>query len=105
MNKKNFRPFNQIKTVITHLDDVLTQSQTDQERFNLLEKYRQSLLKEYIKAAPDKTHFFSLVLNSLDGSILPKIVELPLKISTGCSFKFSTPTLKKKTSLKGFFFD
>ena len=73
---KNFRPFNLSKTVITHLDDVLIQSQTKQERFNLLENYRQSLLKDYIKAAPHKSRFFSLVLNSLDGSILSKVVEL-----------------------------
>ena len=55
---KNFRPFNLSKTFITHLDDVHIVSQTKQERFNLLEKYRQNLLKEYIKAAPDKSHFF-----------------------------------------------
>ena len=34
------------------------QSQTKHERFNVLDKYHQTLLKENIKAAPDKSHCF-----------------------------------------------
>ena len=43
------------KNVITYLDDVFMQSQTKKnEMFNVLEKYHQILLRENMKAAPDK---------------------------------------------------
>ena len=34
------------------------QSQTKDEMFTVLEKYHQILQNEYMKAAPDKSHFF-----------------------------------------------
>ena len=63
---KIFRPIILSKNVITYLDDVFMQSQTKRERLKALEKYHQTLLKENMKPAPDKTHFFLPVLNSLD---------------------------------------
>ena len=46
------------KNVITILDDVFLQSQTKHEIFTVLDKYHKILLKENVKAAPDKWYFF-----------------------------------------------
>ena len=55
---KVFRPFILKKHAITHLDDVIMQSQTKVEMFIILEQYHQILKNENIKAAPDN-HIFS----------------------------------------------
>ena len=56
---KIFRPLILKKNAITYLDDVFMQSQTKDEMFLILEQYHQILKKENMKAAPDKSHFFS----------------------------------------------
>ena len=52
--------------VITYLDNVFMQLQTKHEMLKVLEKNNHIVLKENMKAAPDKSHFFLPVLNSLD---------------------------------------
>ena len=44
---------------INNLDDVFMQSQTKDEMITILEQYHQILKNENMKAAPDKSHFFS----------------------------------------------
>ena len=56
---KIFRPLILKKNAITDLDDVFMQSQTEDEMFIILEQYHQILKNENMKAAPDKSHFFS----------------------------------------------
>ena len=51
-------PFIFSKNVITYLDDVFIQSQKKQEIIIVLDKYHQTLLKENVKPAPDKSNFF-----------------------------------------------
>ena len=54
------------------------QSQTKDEMFIVLEKYHQILQNEHLKAAPDKSHFF-LVLVKFLGHIIEKDTISPLK--------------------------
>ena len=56
---KIFRPLILKKNAITYLDDIFMQSQTKDEMFLVLEKNHQLLQNENMKAAPDKSHFFS----------------------------------------------
>ena len=56
---KILRPLIFKKTAITYLDDTFMQSQTKDEMFIILEQYHQILKNEIMKAAPDKSHFFS----------------------------------------------
>ena len=55
---KTFQTLKINKQAITYLDDVFKQSQTKNEMSAVLKKYHQILLKEIIKASPDKSHFF-----------------------------------------------
>ena len=89
-----FRPLILSKNIITYLDDVFMQSQTKNEMFIVLEKYHQILLKENMKAAPDKSHFFSCV-NYL-GHIIEGITITPLKSRTNAITKLQPPSNKKK---------
>ena len=57
---KFFRPFILNKNAITYLDTVFMHSQTKDEVFFVLEKNHQILLHENMKAAPDKSQFFSV---------------------------------------------
>ena len=52
-----FRLLARTKNVITYLDDVFMQSKTKSKLFKVLEKCHQFLLKENMKAAPDKSLF------------------------------------------------
>ena len=62
---KIFRPLILDKNVITNLDDIFMQSQTESEKFIVLDKHHQILFKEDMQ--PQKTHLFSSpVQNSLD---------------------------------------
>ena len=45
------------------LDDIFLQSQTNTEMFKVLEKEHQFLQTENLKAASNKSHFFSMALN------------------------------------------
>ena len=56
---KIFGPLILKKNAITYLDDVFLQSQTKDEMFIILEQYHQTHKNENMKAAPDKSHFFS----------------------------------------------
>ena len=56
---KIFRPLILKKNAITFLDNVFMQSQTKDEIIIILEQYHQILKNENMKAAPDKSHFFS----------------------------------------------
>ena len=57
---KIFRPFTFNKNAKTYLDDVFMHSQTKDEIITVLENYHEILLQENMKAAPDKSHFFSI---------------------------------------------
>ena len=57
--KKSFGPLILNKNAITYLDDVFLQPQTKDEIFIILEQYHQILKHENMKAASDKSHFFS----------------------------------------------
>ena len=57
---KIFRPFTLNKNAITYLDIVFMHSQTKDEMFFVLEKNHQILLHKNMKAAPDKSQFFSV---------------------------------------------
>ena len=52
-----FQPLILTKNAITHLDDVLMQSQAKDEMFTVLEQYQKKLQNKNLKAAPDKSHF------------------------------------------------
>ena len=56
---KIFRPLILKKNGITYLDDVFMQSQTKDKIFAVLQQYHQPLNNENLKAAPDKSDFFS----------------------------------------------
>ena len=47
------------KNAITYLDDVFMQSQLKDGMLIILEQYHQILKNDNMKAAPDKSHFFS----------------------------------------------
>ena len=55
---KIFRPLIPSKNVITYRDVVFLQSQTRHEMLKTLDQIHQILLKEKMKAAPDKSWFF-----------------------------------------------
>ena len=55
---KIFRTLILNKNVTTYVDDVFMQSQAKHEIFKVLKKNHQILLKENMKAAPAKSHFF-----------------------------------------------
>ena len=54
------------------------QPQTKHEMINVLDKYHQILLKENMKAAPDKLHFFLTRVKFL-GHTIEGIMNTPLK--------------------------
>ena len=75
---KILRPVILSKIVITCFDDVFMQSQTKIEMFIVVDKYHQKLLKENMKAAPDKSHFFRTRVKILGHSIEGNTIT-PLK--------------------------
>ena len=92
---KIFRPLILKKNAITYLDDVLMQSQTKEEMFNVLEQYHQILQNENLKAAPDKSHFFLTRVKFLGHNIERKTIT-PLKSRIDAIQKLQPPTNKKK---------
>ena len=92
---KIFRPLILKKHEITYLDDVFMQSQTKDEMFIILEQYHQILKNEYMKAAPDKSHFFLTRVKFL-GHIIERNTITPLKSRIHAIQKLQPPTNKKK---------
>ena len=92
---KIFRPPILKKHAITYLDDVFMQSQTKEEMFMILEQYHQLLKNQYMKAAPDKSHFFLTRVKFL-GHIIESNTITPLKSRIHAIQKLQPPTNKKK---------
>ena len=92
---KIFRTLILSKIVITYLDDVFMQSQTKNEMFIVLDKYHQILLRENMKAAPDKSHFFLTVVKFF-GNISEGKTKTPLKSRIDAIIKLQPPSNKKK---------
>ena len=55
---KIFRPLIQQNRFIAYLDDVLMQTHTINDMFNIILQYHEILKEQNIKAAPDKFFFF-----------------------------------------------
>ena len=53
------------KNIITYLDNVFMQSQTQQVTLKVIDKYHQTLLRENLKAAPGNSYFFLNCVNFL----------------------------------------
>ena len=70
------------------------QSQTKNEMFNVLEKNHQISLKENMKAAPNKSHFF-LTHVKLLGHIIEENMINPIKFRIDAIIKLPPPSNKK----------
>ena len=92
---KIFRPLILSKNVITYLDDVFMQSQTKNEIFIVLDKYHQIVLKENMKAAPDKSHSFLTRVNFLGHNIEGNTIT-SLKSRIDAIIKLLQPPSNKK---------
>ena len=66
------------KNIIIYLDDDFIQSLTKQEMFKVLDEYHEMLIKETMKAASDKSHFF-LTRVKLFGHIIEVTKIIPSK--------------------------
>ena len=55
----HFDPLIKKKQAITYIDDTMMQSQNKNEKFKVMDEYHTFLSKAGLKAAPDKTFFFS----------------------------------------------
>ena len=55
---KIFRPLIQQNRLIAYLDDVLMQTHTINDMFNIIIQYHEILKEQNIKTAPDKSFFF-----------------------------------------------
>ena len=71
------------------------QSQTKAEMFINLEKYHQIILRENMKAAPDKSHFFLTRVKFL-GFILERNTITPLKSRIDAIQKLQSNSNQKK---------
>ena len=72
------------------------QSQTKNGSINVLEKYHQILLREDMKAAPDKSQFFLTRVKFL-GHIIEGNTMTPLKFRIAAIINIQPPSNKKKT--------
>ena len=90
---KIFKSLTLIKNIITYSNDVFIQPQTEENFFKVLEKYHQTLIKENMKAAPDKSHIFLNRVNFL-GHIIKSATIIPLKSGTHALFKLQSPSKK-----------
>ena len=63
--------------------------------FQLLDKYHQTLVKENMKAAPDKSHFFLIRVEFLE-HIIEENTITPLKSRIDAIIKLQPPSNKKK---------
>ena len=71
------------------------QLQTKNKNFEVLEKYHQILLKENMKAAPDKSHFFFTCVQYL-GHIIDGNTNTTLKYRIDVVIKLPYPSKSKK---------
>ena len=92
---KIFRPLILKKNAITYLDDVFMQSQTKDEIFTVLEQYHKILQNKYLKAAPDKSHFF-ITRVKFSGHNIERNTITPLKSRIDAIQKTSTTYKKNK---------
>ena len=100
---KNCKPIILSKNFITWLDDVFVKSQTKHQIFKALEKYHQTFFNENMKAAPDKSCFWS---NSFDltksspvkflGPIIKETTLATLKSQIDAVFQPQLLSKKKK---------
>ena len=72
------------------------QSQTKEEMFTVLEQYHKILQNEYLKAAPDESHFF-LRRVKFSGHNIEQNTIIPLKSRIDAIQKLQPPTNKKKS--------
>ena len=71
------------------------QSTTKNELFNVLDKHRQILLKENMKAAPNKSHFFLTPVKFI-GHYIEGNTITPLKFRIDAIIKLQLPSKKRK---------
>ena len=82
------------RTVITHVDDIFIQTNSYEQMFETLIEYHKILLKENLKAAPDKTYFMLKKVNFLGHIIEDKKVK-PLTSRIDRFQKLEPPTSMK----------
>ena len=75
---KIFRPLIQQNQLIAYLDDVLMQTQTINDMFDVIIQYHEILKEQNIKAAPDKSFFFLTEVKFL-GNMIKKNEVRPLQ--------------------------
>ena len=71
------------------------QSQTKHELLKVLDEYHQILLKENMKAAPDKSHFFSYLCIFVGHIIAGKTIT-PIKSRIDAILRLQLPSNKKR---------
>ena len=81
-------------TVITYVDDIFIQTNSYEQMFETLIEYHKILLKENLKAAPDKTHFMLKKVKFLGHIIEDKKVK-PLTSRIDGFQKLEPPTSMK----------
>ena len=91
---KTFRQLILSKIVITCLDNLFMQSQTEHKMFKVIEKCRQILFKENRKAAPDKLQIFLTRVNFFGHNIEGNTIT-PLKSRIDAIIKLQTLSKKK----------
>ena len=84
-------------TVITYVDDIFIQTNSYEQMFETLIEYHKILLKENLKAAPDKTYFMLKKVKFLGHIIEDKKVKPLNKCTTSGTNKFITTTTKYST--------
>ena len=92
---KIFRPLIFKKNATTYLDDVFMQSQTKEKKFTVLEQYHKILQNKNLKAAPDKSHFFTTRVKFLGHNIERETIT-PLKSRIDAIQKLQPPKKNKK---------
>ena len=78
------------KIVVTYFEDVFMQSQTKNEMYMFVDKNHQKLLKEKMKTASDRSHFFLPRVKFL-GHIFEGNTKTPLKSRIDAIIKLQRP--------------
>ena len=81
------------KQAITYIDDTLLQAQDKQEMFTVIREYHALLRNANLKAALDKTKFFSRKVNFL-GHVISKGTLSPITSRIADIQKLKTPESK-----------
>ena len=92
---KIFRPLIQQNRLIAYLDDVLMQTHTINDMFNIIIQYHEILKEQNIKAAPDKSFFFLTEVKFL-GNTIKKNEVRPLQKKIDAFLNLQSPNSKKK---------